>query len=354
MERVLVINPGATSTKFGVFDGELVRLKKTLEHHGGELTQYSRIYDQYPYRLELIRQELEIAGIPLASLTAVVGRGGLLKPLSGGTYRVNPAMVQDMKVAERGEHASNLGSAMAFELAKQLDIPAFIVDPVSVDELEPVARISGSPWFERVSMTHALNMKAVARRVAKEIGKTYEQVNLVVAHLGSGVSLSVHSGGRMIDMVDGRDEGPFSPGRSGGVPCTQLVKLCFSGKYGLPEVREALFNSGGFYGYLRTKDIRKVREMAENGDEKAALLLQAFSYQLAKAIGSLATVVGGKVDRIVLTGGMAYAPYVVEPIIERVSFIAPVAVVPGEEELEALHAGALRVLRGEEPAQIYR
>ena len=243
---------------------------------------------------------------------------------------------------------------MAFELAKQLDIPAFIVDPVSVDELEPVARISGSPWFERVSMTHALNMKAVARRVAKEIGKTYEQVNLVVAHLGSGVSLSVHSGGRMIDMVDGRDEGPFSPGRSGGVPCTQLVKLCFSGKYGLSEVREALFNSGGFYGYLRTKDIRKVREMAENGDEKAALLLQAFSYQLAKAIGSLATVVGGKVDRIVLTGGMAYAPYVVEPISERVSFIAPVAVVPGEEELEALNAGALRVFRGEETAQVYR
>ena len=354
MERVLVINPGATSTKFGVFDGETVRLKKTLEHHGDELTQYSQIYDQYPYRLELIRRELEDAGIPLASLSAVVGRGGLLKPLPGGTYRVNPAMVQDMEAAEQGEHASNLGSVMAFELAEQLDIPAFIVDPVSVDELEPVARISGSPWFERVSMTHALNMKAVARRVAKEIGKTYEQVNLVVAHLGSGVSLSVHSGGRMIDMVDGRDEGPFSPGRSGGVPCTQLVKLCFSGKYGRQEVREALFNSGGFYGYLRTKDIRKVREMAEHGDEKAALLLQAFSYQLAKAIGSLATVVGGKVDRIVLTGGMAYAPYVVEPIIERVSFIAPVAVVPGEEELEALHAGALRVLRGEETEQVYR
>ena len=353
VERILVINPGATSTKFAVFDDESIRLKRTLEHHGAELANYSRIYDQYPYRLGLIRQTLATEQIPLASLTAVVGRGGLLKPLAGGAYRVNPLMVQDMKAAERGEHASNIGAVMAFELAEELRIPAFIVDPVSVDELAPVARISGSPWFERVSMTHALNMKAVARRVAVETGKSYEAANLVVAHLGSGVSLSVHSGGRMIDMVDGRDEGPFSPGRSGGVPCAQLVKLCYSGKYSLAEVRDALFNSGGIYGYLGTKDVRQVRQLAEDGDEKAGLLLAAFSYQVSKSIGALATVVKGRVDRIVLTGGMAYAPYIVEPITERVSFIAPVAVIPGEEELEALNAGALRVLRGEEEAHAY-
>ena len=354
MERILVINPGATSTKFAVFDGETALLKKNLEHQGMEWNQFPRIMDQYPCRLELIRQELNAGGIPLASLTAVAGRGGLLKPLTGGTYRVNEAMVRDMKLAERGEHASNLGSVMAYELAGQLNIPAFIVDPVSVDELEPVARISGSPWFERVSMTHALNMKAVARRVAKDMGKSYEQVNLVVAHLGTGVSLSVHSGGRMIDMVDGRDEGPFSPNRSGGVPCNQLVKLCYSGKHSFQEVRDGLFNSGGLYAYLGTKDIRQVKNMADEGHEMAQLLLAALAYQLAKHIAALATVVRGKVDRIILTGGMAFASYLVEAIAERISFIAPMVVIPGEEELEALNAGVLRVLRGEEAARTYQ
>ncbi|HWR29341.1 MAG TPA: butyrate kinase [Negativicutes bacterium] len=354
MERVLAVNPGATSTKFAVFDGENVVLKKTLEHQGAELKHFARVFDQYPYRIELIRRELMAAGIPMESLNAVVGRGGLLKPLSGGTYRVNEYMVHDMELAERGEHASNLGAVIAYELAEQLKIPAFIVDPVSVDELEPVARISGSPWFERVSMTHALNMKAVARKVATEIGKKYDAANLVVAHLGTGVSLSVHSGGRMIDMVDGKDEGPFAPDRCGGVPCSQLVKLCYSGKYTEQEVRVGLFGSGGLYGYLGTKDIRQVKKMADEGNEEAALLLNALPYQVAKYIAAMASVLKGKVDRIVLTGGMAYAPYLVEAIIERVEFIAPVVVVPGEEELESLAAGALRVLRGEEEPHVYR
>ena len=354
MERILAVNPGATSTKFAVFEGKNALVKKTLEHQGTELKHFARIFDQYPYRIELIRRELMAVGIPMESLNAVVGRGGLLKPLCGGTYFVNEAMVHDMEMAERGEHASNLGAVIAYELAGQLKIPAFIVDPVSVDELEPVARISGSPWFERVSMTHALNMKAVARKVAAEIGKMYEEANLVVAHLGTGVSLSAHSGGRMVDMVDGKDEGPFAPDRCGGVPCSQLVKLCYSGKCTLQEVRDGLFGSGGLYGYLGTKDIRQVRKMADEGNEIAALLLEALPYQVAKYIAAMASVLKGNVDRIVLTGGMAYATYLVEAIIERVGFIAPVVVIPGEEELESLAAGALRILRGEESPHEYK
>ena len=353
MERILAINPGATSTKFAVFEGEKLLTKKTVEHHGTELKAFPRVFDQYPYRIGLLRQELSDAGIELSTLSAVVGRGGLMKPLDGGTYQVNETMVKEMEKAERGEHASNLGSVIAYELGLQLNIPAYIVDPVSVDELEPVARISGSPWFERISMSHALNMKAVARKVAAELGKNYEDANLLVAHLGTGVSLSIHSGGRMIDIVDGKDEGPFAPDRCGSVPCSQLVKLCYSGKFSEQEVKAGLFGSGGLYAYLGTKDIREVKKMAAAGDAKATLLLEALSYQVAKSIGALATVVKGKIDRIVLTGGMAYATYFTDDIVDRVGFIAPVVIVPGEEELESLTAGALRVLRGEEQARIY-
>ena len=348
MERILAVNPGATSTKVAVFDGETVVMKKTLEHQGTELKHFARVFDQYSYRIELIRYELKKAGIPLESIDAVVGRGGLMKPLRGGTYRVSEVMVHDMERAERGEHASNLGSVMAYELAGQLNIPSFIVDPVSVDELEPVARISGSPWFERISMTHALNMKAVARKVAAEMGKKYEEVNFVVVHMGTGITVTAHRGGKMVDMVDGKGEGPIAPDRCGTLPADQLVRLCYSGKYSEKEVLAGLFGSGGIYAYLGTKDIRQVKKMADEGNEKAALLLDALSYQVSKDIGSLSTVLRGQVDRIVVTGGMANANYLVDRIIERVNFIATVVVVPGEEELESLAAGALRVLRGEE------
>lgn len=354
MERILAVNPGATSTKFAVFEGDTVLIKKTVEHQGDELKTYLRVFDQFPYRIELIRKELTAAGISLESLSAVVGRGGLLKPVIGGTYRVNETMVKEMELAPRGEHASNIGSVIAYELANQLNIPAFIVDPVSVDELEPIARVSGSPWFERVSMTHALNMKAVARKVAAEMGRKYEEVRLVVAHLGTGVSLSAHVGGRMVDMVDGKEEGPFAPDRCGGVPSSQLVKLCFSGKLTEKELRTGLFGSGGLYAYLGTKDIRQVKKMAENGDAKAEILLDALAYQVSKEIGSLSTVLKGKVDRIILTGGMAYATYFTDAITDRVGFIAPVVLVPGEEELESLAAGARRVLRGEEEPHVYQ
>jgi len=354
MKRVLAINPGATSTKVAVFDDETAVLKKTVEHQGTELKHFAKVFDQCQYRLELILSVLKEASIPVNTITAIVARGGLLKPLAGGTYAVNEQMVRDLEKAERGEHASNLGAALAYTLAQQLGIPAFIVDPVSVDELEPVARISGFPELERVSMAHALNMKAVARKVAFEMGKRYEDVALVIAHLGTGVSLSVHQNGRMIDIVDGKEEGPFAPDRCGGLPASQLVKLCYSGKYTYEELRKKVFGSGGFYGYLGTKDIRDVEKMASEGNETAGLLLEAFCYQVAKEIGSLSTVLKGKVDRIVLTGGIAYSEKIVDGITERVQSIAPVVVVPGEEELGALAAGALRVLRGEEVPQTYQ
>ncbi|MDR3589898.1 MAG: butyrate kinase, partial [Negativicutes bacterium] len=316
--------------------------------------QFPRVFDQYHYRLDLILQALTDAAIPLDSLNAVVGRGGLLKPLVGGTYAINQLMVDDLKKAEQGEHAANLGAVLAFNLAGQLGIPAFIVDPVSVDEMEPVARISGLPDLERVSMVHTLNMKAVARKVAQDIGRRYEDLNMIVAHLGTGVSVSLHHGGRMIDVINPKDEGAFSPDRCGGLPASQLVKLCFSGKYSQKELLEKTLGTGGMYGYLGTKDIREAEEMAAGGNEKAGLVLEALAYQVAKEIGAMAAVQAGEVDRIVLTGGIAYSEKIVKAISARVKFIAPVVVIPGEEELEALAAGALRVLRGEEQARVYQ
>lgn len=354
MERILVINPGATSTKFAIFDNEEVVMKEIVEHQGTDLENFKTVYEQHQYRLDLILSALKQASIPVATLTAVVARGGLLKPLAGGTYRVTAGMVEDLKSAKYGEHASNLGAVLAYHLAEELHIAAFIVDPVSVDELTAVARLSGSPDFERVSMSHALNMKAVARKVAKDLGKKYEEVNLIITHLGTGVSVSAHRGGKMIDTIDGKDEGPFAPDRSGGLPASQLVKMCYSGKYTLAEMQKRVFGAGGLYAYLGTKDIRVAEKMALEGNEKAELVLQALVYQVAKEIGSLATVLKGKVDGIVLTGGIAYSKRIVAGITESVKFIGPMMIIPGEEELESLAAGAIRVLQGEEEAQFYQ
>jgi butyrate kinase len=353
MTRILAINPGATSTKFAVFDDEQIVFKKNIEHQGCDLGAFVSVYDQQEYRLELIVTEMTEAGILLDTLQAVVGRGGLLKPLAGGTYIVNDLMVEDLKKAEYGEHASNLGAVLADRLAKLLHIPAFIVDPVTVDELQPVARISGSPEFVRISMSHALNMKAMAHKAAQDMGKSYKDTKLIVAHLGTGISLSVHRNGKMIDIIDGRDEGPFAPDRSGGLPTVQLVRLCYSGKYSYQDMQKKMFGSGGLHAYLGTKDIRQIEKMIDEGNEQALLLLSALSYQTAKGISSLAAVLYGEVDRIILTGGIAYSARIVRDITARVKFIAPVVVIPGEEELEALAAGARRVLHGEEPARMY-
>lgn len=354
MTRILAVNPGATSTKYGVFEDEKVLLKKTIEHQGADLETFSRVFDQYHYRLALITEGLATADISLHSLEGVVGRGGLLKPLLGGTYAVNEAMVEDLEKAEQGQHASNLGGVIAYNLAQQLGIPGFIVDPVSVDELEPEARLSGFPDLPRISMSHALNSKAVARNVAKEMGKKYEQLNFVVAHLGTGISISAHKQGRMIDVNNAQEEGPFSPDRCGGLPAKMLTKLCFSGKYTHEELMTRVMGSGGMYAYLGTKDIREAEQRGKNGDQLAELVLEAMAYQAAKEIGAMSVVLMGDVDGIILTGGIAYSQRIVGGISRRVQFIAPILVRPGEEELESLAQGAIRVLQGEEQVRNYR
>jgi butyrate kinase len=353
-KKILAINPGATSTKYGIFAGEEAVLQETVRHPYQELSGFARVVDQFDLRLNLITEAMARAGFRLEELDAVVGRGGLLKPLAGGTYLVNDAMLRDLRAGVQGEHASNLGGIMAYYLAERLGIPAFVVDPVAVDEMDAIARLSGLPDLPRKSLSHALNMKAVARRVAKEMGRSYFDLNLVVAHLGSGISVSPHQKGRMIDVNNALNEGPFSPERTGGLPALELVKLCYSGKYTLDQMTAFVTREGGMYAYLGTKDLKEAEEMAAGGDLQAKLVLESMAYQIAKEIGAMAAVLAGEVDRVVLTGGMAYSQSLVDKIIARVKFIAPVAVVPGEEELPSLAQGALRVLNGEEEAKIYR
>jgi len=353
IERILVINPGATSTKFAVYDGEILVFKKTVEHSAADTDVFVKVIDQYEYRLRLILQQLIVENIELSTLKAVVARGGILKPLKGGTYGISQTMVNDLREAARGEHASNLGAVMAYGLAETLKIPSYIVDPVSVDEMEPVARISGLPEIPRISLLHALNTKAVARKIAKQLGKKYEDMNLIVAHLGTGISVTPHLKGRMIDVNNAKEEGPLSPDRCGGLPVGQFLRFAFSGKYTFDELKEILNCKGGIWAYLGTADIRKAFAMADSGNELARLVLEAFSYQVAKEIGGMATVLSGNVERIILTGGIAYSERIVSDIKKRVQFIAPVVIVPGEEELEALAFGALRVLRGKEDVQSY-
>jgi len=354
MKRILVVNPGATSTKIAVFDDDAAVVRKTIEHHGDEFASYTKIYEQKEYRLSLILGVLQEEKIDLGSLDAIVARGGLLRAIAGGTYLVDELMLADLKEALFGEHASNLGAVLANALGQQLGIEAYIVDPVAVDELEAVARVSGYPGIERKSMSHALNMKAMARKAAKNcLRKKYEEVNIITAHLGTGITMAAHRHGRMVDIVDGRVEGPFSADRSGDIPTDQLIKLCYSGKYSYEDLRRQLARGSGLYAYFGTRDIRDIEKDIEAGNEDAELVLQALSYQIAKGIGTLSAVLSGEVDCIVLTGGMAYSKRICHEVINRVRFISRVEIFPGEEEMEALAAGAQRVLYGEEKAKNY-
>ena len=352
--RILAINPGSTSTKIAIYDNEKEVFETTLRHSNEEIDKYEKITDQYDFRKEVILKALGENDINLTKLSAVVGRGGLLKPIKGGTYAVNELMIQDLIAAQMGEHASNLGGMIANEIASQLNIPAFIVDPVVVDELEAVARISGMPEIERKSIFHALNQKAVARRFANESNKAYEELNLIVAHLGGGISVGAHEKGRVIDVNNALDgEGPFSPERTGGLPVGDLAKLCFSGKYTHADIKKMIKGKGGLVAYLDTNDGRDVVKMIENGDENAKLVFEAMAYQVAKEIGSCAAVLKGKVDAIILTGGLAYGEMLTNWIKARVKFISEVIIYPGEDEMSALAQGGLRVLRNEEAPQKY-
>ena len=350
---VLAINPGSTSTKFAVFEGERAVLVKNIRHSDGEMAKFREraILEQAEFRCAQVEAALADSGITIGRLSAVVGRGGLLPPLASGTYEVNEAMLEELRLARRGEHASNLGAFLAKAIADKAGVAAYVVDPVSVDEWTEIARLSGSALLERQALSHALNSKAVAKRHARALGKAYELLRLIVAHLGSGVSVSAHEGGRMVDVTNSREEGAFSTERAGGVPAMQLVELCFSGKYSQKQVEALLFREGGLYSYLGTKDLEVVERKVVAGDERAALVFQAMGYQIAKEIGAMATVLRGRVDAILLTGGMAHSGRLVSDLKERVQWIAPVAVYPGEDELQALAEGALRVLRGEEAPQ---
>ncbi len=354
--KQLIINPGSTSTKIAVFEDEKSIFDKTLRHSNEELGVYKNVADQFEFRKNLIIEALKENNIAVESLNAVVGRGGLLKPIEGGTYLVNDKLVEDLKHSPMGEHASNLGGLIARSIADEVNIPSFIVDPVVVDELEDVARISGHPNFERLSIWHALNQKAVARRAASEkFNKKYEEMNFVVAHLGGGISVGAHKKGKVIDVNNALNgEGPFSPERSGSLPVDQLAKACFSGKHTEAEIKKMIVGKGGLSALLGTNNAKEVSERVKAGDKEAKLIYSAMAYQVAKAIGEYAVVLDGDVDAILVTGGIAYDNEFVKMVENKVKFIAEVIVYPGEDELLALAQGGLRVLKKEEAAKEYK
>ncbi len=345
---ILAINPGSTSTKFALFEEDNLLFEKTLRHTSEELSDFKKVTDQFHFRKDLIMKELSGQNIDLSGLAAVVGRGGLIEPIESGIYEVNEKMIDDLRRGIMGEHASNLGGLIADDIASSLpEAKAYIVDPVVVDELEPVARISGHPAIERISILHALNQKAVARTYAGSVNRKYEDMNLILVHMGGGISVGAHRKGRIIDVNNALNgDGPFSPERSGGLPSGQLVDLCFSGKYSHQELKSMITGKGGIVAYLGTNNFIEANRMADNGDQKAVLIIEAIAYQISKEIGASAVVLEGKVDAIILTGGLAYQESHVERIRKRIGFIAEVVVSPGEDEIKALAYNGLLALDG--------
>ena len=355
MHRILAINPGSTSTKFAVyFDTECI-FNKTIRHSFDDLFHYENITHQFDFRKGLIIEALVEEGIEVDSIKFIIGRGGLTYPVESGIYRINNTMLKHVREGVMGQHASNLGPLLADYIALQIpDAQAFIADPVVTDELEDVARVSGHTGFERRSIFHALNQKATARKHAKKDGKKYDELNLIVAHLGGGISVGAHKNGRVIDVNNALNgEGPFSPERSGTLPAGQLIEICFSGKYSKSEIDRMVVGEGGFVSFLGTNNAGKVEEMANAGDESAKFYQEALFYQVAKSIGEMAVVLEGKVDAILLTGGLAYNKSIEGYIKRKSGFIAPVFSYPGEDELEALAMNALRVARGEVEPKVY-
>ncbi|MBD5541123.1 MAG: butyrate kinase [Lachnospiraceae bacterium] len=352
--KSLIINPGSTSTKIGVFEDETLLFEETLRHSTEEIASYASIVDQKDFRKDIILNLLDSKNFDIKSLNVVVGRGGMLKPIPGGTYAVSDSLLEDLKKGVQGQHASNLGGILAREIGDSIGVPSYIVDPVVVDELEDIARYSGVPELPRTSVFHALNQKAVAKRYAKENGKSYDSLNLVVVHMGGGVSVGAHRQGKVVDVFNALDgDGAFSPERAGAVPSGALIKMCFSGKYTEKEVYKKIVGNGGFNAYLGTNDMRDVEKMASEGKVEAAKLREAFIQQVAKDIGSMACVLNGKVDQIIATGGIAYDKGVIAGLKEKCEWMAPFTVYPGEDELLALAQGAIRVLNGEEAAKEY-
>jgi len=351
---ILAINPGSTSTKIALFRGDEKIFAREIRHSSEELARFRTTADQFPFRLEMISRALSEAEVDLRSLAAVVGRGGLTRPIPGGVYLVDDEMVEELLQEVHGSHASNLGAPLAREFANRAGVSAYIVDSIAVDELDPVARISGLPEIERRSVFHALNQKRRARQAAAELGKRYEEVNLIVAHMGGGITVGAHRKGRVVDVNNGVDgEGPMTPERSGGLPAAAVAELAVSGRYTLSEMLKRITGRSGLVAYFGTNDTRAVEAAALAGDSRKRLVLDAMIYQIAREIGACAAVLCGEVDAIVLTGGLAHSRYITDQLERRVGFIAPVFIYPGEDEMAALVEGVLRVLRGEEKVRRY-
>ncbi len=352
MERLLILNPGSTSTKLAVFDGETPVFTESILHSPEELAPFDCVADQYGFRRDLVLEHLKQHEIPLNSLTAIVSRGGLLPPIEAGGYTVNEDMVWQLKNHPRNEHASNVGAMIAFDIANTMGIPAYIYDGVTVDELTPINRITGLPAMERKGMGHNLNTRAAALHFAQETGRAYKDITVIVAHLGGGISVNLHRGGRIEDFIND-EEGPFSPERSGGLPLFDVVRACFQEGSTYKDMMKTVKSRGGLMAHLGTTDSRQVEQLITKGDEHAKLVYDAMILNIAKNIGKLAPGVSGKLDAILLTGGIANSKYVTEGISQYVSFLAPVVVYPGEDEMSALALGGLRVLRGEERARTF-
>lgn len=351
--KILAINPGSTSTKIALYEDEKEILVKTLDHPFEEIEKYEKVMDQFQMRKGIVLLFLKENGYDINKLDAVVGRGGMLPPVKSGAYKVNDLMVDVLVNRPFQEHASNLGASIAYEIANSIGKMAYIYDSVKVDEMNPIARISGMIAIPRSSTSHVLNSRAMAMKIAKKYNKKYVDMNFVVAHMGGGVSLSVYEKGQLVDVI-ADDEGPFSPERSGRVHCRALVNLCFSGQYDKKTIDKMLSGNGGLKAYLGTVDAREVEKMIENGNEDAKLVYEAMAYQIAKGIAELSSVVKGNVDAIILTGGIAYSKILTGWIKERIEFIAPVEIMAGENEMESLVLGTLRALKGEEEAREYK
>lgn len=350
--RVLAINPGSTSTKFGLYTRQGAEWIKTIRHGDEELSRFGGrpMIARLQYRADMIAQELTESAYNPSEIAAVAGRGGLLPPMTCGTYLVDEAMVEELRLARRGEHASNLGALLALKFAQNAGVNAYIVDPVTADEWQPCARLSGSPLIERSAIGHVLNTRAVARRFARETARPYPSLRLIVAHMGSGITVSAHRLGRIVDN-NTIDEGPFGPDRTGNLPVRALIKLCYSGRFAQKELDHKVFGDGGLYAYLGTRSLKEVERRIDAGDPQAALVFEAMAYQIAKEAGAMAAVLEGKVDALLLTGGMAYSQRLIARLRASLGFIAPIRVYPGEDELQALAEGVFRVLDGEENAK---
>ncbi len=351
--KILVINPGSTSTKVALFENQALQYEENIIHPNEALKQFTQIWDQFELRRASIISFLEKHHINWNQLAAVVGRGGLIRPIPGGTYLVNEAMVEDARKGVQGEHASNLGCALAWAIAREIGVPAFTVDPVAVDEFEPLARYSGHPLIQRRALAHTLNIHTIGRMAAEKLRANYYKTNFIIAHLGGGISICPLKNGRIIDVNDASSSGPFSPERTGNLPLQPFITLCFSGKYTEQQMRKLVMGEGGLIAYLNTNNAEEIERRIQQCDTKAREVYEAMAYQIAKEIGAMATVIKGDVRAIVISGGLAKSKMLIDWIKERVEFIAEIIVLPGEFEMEALANGALRVLQGTEEAKIY-